>query len=355
MAVHSGAEYLVAGELDCLLALGISRSVVSDSAQPVLDHQDATFGVRSLVNTSDVNAGYSTPCFGVSHIYERVWLTPIKIDAGFIVEDKQYSLYLWNAYRYQTITLNDIIEDAVWGTSIDKGTLPIDLTPWEEKEYTLMVLKSGPPVLNGTHTFDTDVQDCILVLVGLRVVPFTYDHNWTSKFDISYDFNTLVVQSRKLYEQRKQDYSQPRRSLGVNVLGIDSLGERLKNDLRYGQDKIFAVPVYAELFNIDESGSLQGMTTINTKETLTPYWNLNNNVQFVMLLDVLTWEGEIKEVDSVGASSLTFAGEIIMDLQAARTVAYPCVICYLSRKMFRSPTASIVKATLDFEEYIRGE
>lgn len=355
MSVHNGAEYPIADEVDGLLALDISRSVVSDSAQPVLDHQDATFGVRSLVDTSRVDAGYSTPCFGVSHIYERMWLTPASIDAGFIVEDKQYSLYLWNAYRYQTITLNDIIGDAVSGTSIAKGTLPIDLTAWEEKEYILTVLKSGPPVLNGTYTFDADVQDCVLTLVGLRVIPFTYEHNWASKFALSYNFNTLILQSQKLYEQRRQYYSKPRRDLSINVLEVDSLAERLKNDLRYGQDKVFAVPVYSELSNIDEVGSLQGMTTINTKETLTSYWNLNNNTQFVMLLDLLTCEGEVKEIGTVGASSLTFAHTITMDLQAAHTVAYPCVVCYLDRKRFKAPTASVVEAVLDFKEYIRGE
>jgi len=204
MTAYVGVELSHAGELDGQLSVQINRGLLVDSVQPFVDFSQVPFGVRSLVDTSGPDPGIRISPFEDTHIYERIWLEPVLIEAGFIVEDVMYSAWLWNAYRNQSVTLSDIVEYAVSGTYMDQGTFPRDLEIWEEEQFDLYIYKTGPSILNGTYTFELGVVSCVLEVTGMRVIPFFYDIDWDGKFNLTYNFSTVIAESKKLYEQRRQ-------------------------------------------------------------------------------------------------------------------------------------------------------
>jgi len=353
MTAYNGILCPSAGELDGVLSVPINRGLIVESAQPPVDFLTTLFGVRSLVDTSAADVGVRIIPFEDSHIYERVWLEPVLVEAGFIVEDVMYSAWLWNAYRDQSVTLSDIVEYAVSGTYMDQGTFPRDLEIWEEEQFDLYIYKTGPPILNGTYTFELDVVSCVLGVTGMRVIPFFYDIDWDGKFNLTYNFSTVIAESKKLYEQRRQLYANPRRTFDIKLAVWEHFARSVRNHIRYGQDKVFGIPVYSECMTINETGDIHNYLVLNINEDLSEYWNLSK-ADFVMLFDIITWEGEIKELVSCTDTSITFNSVVAGNFEAYRTIAYPVVICLLDKKKIKGPTDRISTATLTFKEFIRG-
>ncbi len=296
----------------------------------------------------------------VDQLYGRIWITPSSIDFGVLARESDYSVYVWNAYRSVSVDLLSITDVGVLdGITID-ATLPETILPTGQVMYVLTAAPVGGIVIEGYKQFNFSGLPPIglraetLSLEGLRAVVLNYMHNWEKNFDVQYGFQTLIAQTRKFYEQRSQINSQCRRSVSVSLLESSDRVYRLQNLLNSGRSAPWIVPLYSEPISLNMTGSLLGLTTLNTIEDLTTYWNLIQYDWMVLLFNTETEEAEVVEVSSVGTNSIELVEGPKNDWDAADVIAFTAMVSYVRANRIEYPTDQVGEVSLEMEEYVSG-
>ena len=110
--------------------------------------------------------------YGDSFIFERIWVQPLAIDFGFIVEDSQDYIQIWNSSRFNGASITDILALSPEGTQLTYDPLPNALPIFGDINYLLEVFNIGPPLQATTYRFTVEGLDYDVVLSGIRVLPF---------------------------------------------------------------------------------------------------------------------------------------------------------------------------------------
>jgi hypothetical protein len=290
--------------------------------------------------------------FGDDNLFFSVWFEPFTIDAGFIVEDVQYSIKVWNAYFDVTKQITAINEVAPEGTELTHGALPITIAKFGDVTFTLTVLEEGPPVQATTYTFTVAGTDFTTEITGIRVVPFTHEPDYRQKIDIVMRFETAIARNKYFAEQRRPLRLKALWDVGVGGWAKGVAAQKLRNELSYGHDKVFGVPLYSE--PCYPSGAVTGQTTINCSNDLSKHWYLNNQATYVVLIDHDSLDAEIKEVSSIGANAITLTRAVTKTFSWQNVMVYPVVLSVLRDISAQPETTDVLSFRLQFTEYKNG-
>ena len=327
-------------------------SMLGNSAVP-LDYDTAGQFVshnQAIIDRTD--DGVFDHLFGDDCLFHRFWFTPVEVDAGFIVETVEYTVSMWNAYFDQTITVTNIVGSATTGTLLEYDATPFVINKFWEKTATLTVYAIGPPTQSTTYTFTIGGEDYVLEITGIRVNMIQLLPQWGARPKFEMVFETALVNNRRFAEQRRPLRPKAFRKSTLRFVGHGQEAQRLKQKIIYGHDKVFGVPILHEqsFLSVDP----QGGSTITTTNTLTNFWHLNNQANYIVLIDQSQWLSEIKEIQSVGSTTITLTNDVVDSFDPGQTLVYPIYLGILETVDSIYETDGVYEANTKFAELVTG-
>lgn len=289
-----------------------------------------------------------------SHIYGQMIRVPVTLDAGFIVADTDYELELWNTNKHQVEVLTVTYDPSSYGLNFQVTAAPFFLSAFDSEIATLTILQDGPPTQNTEIIFTVDEEQPdniqhVFTIQAVRIVSIPFTPNWIDKFRLDFSFETIISTNERFKEQRRPLRNTSKRTSEFVINEQNTNAHRFLNTVQYGKDKIFGAPIFNEV--IFPTNALQSDVTINTSTDLTGLWNLNNHCQFVMFLNYVTGFDELKEIFSVGPSSIILADGLLNSFTVSETIILPLYLGYLESINFRAYTGSLDKASIKLREY----
>jgi len=337
------------------LFVGADRStpITVGNARPIDDILVGTVIFESTAMNLIVRNGAWDHKFGDEQLFHRVWFSPTEIDAGFIVEDVNHTVSIWNANFDQIVTLTDIDVDSADGTTLQFDTPPVVVNKFWEKIGTLTVTEDGPPTQNTTYTFTVSSIEYDLVITGIRVVTLEKSPEWTDGVRFEMVFETALTENRWAYEQRRPLRPDAFRKTTVKYVGQGVDAQRLRQKIMYGHDKVYGVPVFHE--PIELASDPQSSSTITSSNTLTYYWHLNNQCNYIVLYDYSTWTAEIKEISSVGSTSIVLVNVVADSFDPLVSIAYPVYMGTMEQARVVQETHDIMAVSVEYKEFLIGD
>lgn len=205
----------------------------------------------------------------LNDFYYRIHVTPNPIDLGNVLGDKSIPLLVWNSFfEHETMTAFDVPTDIGGGLTMPAGeTLPFDMFPLREAEFTLTAFGSGAPIIDSGITFTIGGVDYLIPVIGKRVVVFPFAPNWNAPFDESFEFKSWVIESANGDEQTGSNWgNQPRHSFDYTILVAGKQVQRLENMLFGWQYQLFGIPHWSEKSKLTGDASV-GATIITLDTT----------------------------------------------------------------------------------------
>ncbi len=292
--------------------------------------------------------------FGFDQIWNRLWYVPTEMELGFILEDIEREIKIWNAYFDRTIEVTVVSTIGASGVDISHDPVPFTIPIQGETTATVTIYRSGPPLQDTIFQFTIDSSLYQTQVTGSRVAPWPYEPNWNVRPRLTYIFKTAISKNRRLYEQRR-----PLRSIGLRKMTVTTWLQSIsmqqaKQRLAYGHDKAFGIPIYSE--QCYAASDFSGLSIITTSNDLTKHWNLNNNCSFVIIIDPFTEESEIKVVDMIDANSIAVTRSISTGIFNYRSaIIYPMFIATLESIELPGHTDNLQDIQAEFLEYENGE
>lgn len=283
-------------------------------------------------------------------LFNRVYVDPLIVNPGFIVETREYSIVVWNAYHDRTIEFTSVSVTNETGTGLDYPTLPKNIAVGYDEVLTLTLYLVGPPIQDTTYqivaggfTFNLDVD-------GIRAIGVVPEPDWSSRLEIRYQFVTVLSANYRYFkEQRRPLTILPWRNVLASYHLVGVQNERFLNTVKYGKDKVFFVPIYTE--QIICSTISVGIDSITPTNDFSKFYNLQNNCTHLVFIDHDNWLSEIKEISDVGAADITFSTNIAGTFDPNNTVIYPGVFSTLQSVNMKPESNDINIFTLQFEEF----
>lgn len=214
-------------------------------------------------------------------IYGQVHLFPRLVETGLLISSETRTVVLWNA-TFQSIELQQIGESQSAGSKLE-GFAPRTILPTGEVRGELSVTASGPAQQRTVYTFMTSEGSPTLTITASRVLLFPFWPDWGAGVSMEYAFDTVIVRSDGGGEQRRPLATRPLRRLRATVWGNGLAGQRMRNLIQQGKDRVFGAPIWSEAVTvsaIDPTG-----TRVTVSEDIHAYWNLTRLCGLVMLHD----------------------------------------------------------------------
>lgn len=306
--------------------------------------------IRSLISIGMVRDGFICHTYGDENLFWRIWFEPVEYDAGFITEDRQFDIKVWNAYLDVLATISAINVISQEGTSIDHDPVPITIPKFGDTTAEVTIYRVGPPLQNTVYTFTINAADHTCTITGMRIIDWVLEPNWARGIKLELAFETSIAENRFFKEQRRYLREDFWRAIKLSAWAEGLDAQKTKQNLVYGHDKVFGVPIYSE--PCYPTGTITGQTTINISNDITKFWNLNNLCTYVIIVDHAGLVGEVKEVDSIGAGSIVLVRAVTQTFVAASTVVYPMFMATIASLSLQNETDDLIVFDVNFEEYI---
>ena len=271
---------------------------------------------ESVRDTAVTTAGYVEPGVGRSW-FEHVHSVPQFLELGNIVTTLLREIEFYNAYRRQTRELQLVTNTVGSGTEfVGLPALPYEVAAQHSLIVTFRVSTAGPPLLEGTLTFEFDTETLALPVTGTRVVMFPYLPE--SPLIEMLEFRTTVLTSINGKEQRICERKNPRQSFEMTILLEDVRLRRQLQSLLFGwQPGVFGVPVWFEARPLAVNATA-GDTVIQV-DTL--YGDFRDGSLAIIWSDEVTFDA--LEVASHTDTSITFSSPLTQDFDANTSLVMP--------------------------------
>jgi len=280
----------------------------------------------------------------------RLIFLPPEYDFSIIATYEEIPGLFWNTLPL-SITLSDVdIDD----TSIDIDiTPPVTILSWKSLSFIISASGLGNPTVDTDAVFTFIGYERTLSVTGFRAIALELLHNWDTNYVVNYEFNTVVTQNKKFYEQRRQQYTNMRKTIDINSLMFtqDKIA-KIKNMMQLGVGRMFIVAIESEPISLDMTGSIQALTSLSTIETLSGYFNLWNLSDYAIAVDFVNYNFEVLNIDSIAANTITLSTEIMADMDAANVVVYPAMIAYIESFKINQITSVISGISVRAKELV---
>jgi hypothetical protein len=302
--------------------------------------------------TPSAYGGIRPHSFGDDNIFWRIWFNPVLIAVGLITEDSSYVINIWNAFLDSTVNITSVAESNPIGLDFTVPATPVTIQKFGEDYYTVTILKLGPPTQNSKISFTINGVVYETEITGIRVIPFVYDPDYKSRLEHTLEFETVISRAKRLKEQRRPLRENMLVHTDVEVFVQDIFAQHFDNTMRYGKGFVFGVPVYFE--QIYPTSALTGQSTFTVSNDLTKLWMLNKKAQYIILINNSTLAGEIKEISSVAAGSITLVNAIQETFDLSDVAVYPAIFSYIISLSLSQKTDSFAVNRVGFKEFTVG-
>lgn len=254
-----------------------------------------TFPVISL---AAARQGWKTRNY-TDDFYYRIHLTPRRLDLGNVASSQTATVRIWNAFLTpKTVERIDGLDE---GLSVEgPASLPATLTALSETDWLVRVTSDGPPVLDATlEWIFTGVTAPALVIVGNRIVAWTWAPDWSSGITERLAWATEILRSDSGAEQRRALRIAPRRSFEARVQ-VEGR-ERVLLDLGLANRgaRVWAVPIWTDIQQL--AGALAIGATSIAAQTADRDFRAGG---LAVLCGPDAWLSETVQIDSVEPAAL---------------------------------------------------
>ena len=289
--------------------------------------------------------------YGEENLFYRIWVSPQLIEMGFITEDDQFEIKIWNAYLDREVDFTGVAVVDQEGTLLTYPSLPWTITRSDSLTLDLDVYKEGPPVQNTYYSLTIDGEVFVTNITGTRIIPIEPDIQWNGNHVMTYEFMTVMYQDGvRFKEQRRPLYDVPDRRLAVTYQLEGTSAHRLFNLFSYGHDKVFGTPIYYE--KMVPATITVGSPVITLVTDTTDMYNLNNNAVFIIIVDHENEIAEIKEIDTIATNQIDVVKNIVETFDVDATFVYPVFLSILHAVSFSDDSDNVETMEAEFREYI---
>ena len=282
------------------------------------------------------------------NILDTVYLSPRLIDAGLIVDDMRFDVFVWNAYRREAADWDSLEIVRGEGTELKHCTLPRKILPGASFDFDLYVLKNGPVVQDTYYYFDFGLLLHIIYITGKRIVAFEFINEYSS-FEISYFFKTVVFRNDEYTEQRRSlNEKMLREEKAVFILG-DKKTDFFIQKMRSYVNKILAIPIFNEF--LTPTMEMQGETTIYYEEATTSFWGYRNADMILILDRYDVKKSELKQILAKGSGFFTVTTSVLSDFQ--NPVIFPVFVGKIESRSLSLITDVLWRSEITFKEIDR--
>lgn len=214
----------------------------------------AILSAGTLTNTQPVTeqalnvTGNHLKHFGFLDWYERIHVYPLALDLGNIISVQQREIVTWNAFFVER-TLLDVIplnDEGLTMTEPGGGT-PLVYLPLQQWDFTLTIDTDGPAVVDATYTFDFDVVDYDVTVIGIRIVAWHWEPNWLNPVIERFEFTTDVMSAYDGSEQRRALRGAPRKQWEFTFDIKDDVRRDFENVMYAWGARTWAMPIWIDI------------------------------------------------------------------------------------------------------------
>lgn len=275
-------------------------------------------------------------------------------DVGFITEEQTLTILIWNAYLSESKSLTDVTITSGTGVTLTYPSTPEIMTPGSTIQNTLVISETGPAVQDTDFDFTVGGLVRTANLTGLRVVAVLPNPNWRSGIRFKNQYHTVMFQTPRFHEQRRVMLDLPQRSSELDYLLTGTAMHRFLYNLSYAHDKILGVPIYQEIMRPTSTGLPAGSDTITLSDSTTSKWELNNNCDYVVIIDHENAMSEIKEIDSITANTIVCTQNISATFDESTSRVYPIYFATLNSVGSSQQSDGVETIQVSFSEFKHG-
>jgi len=175
--------------------------------------------------------------------YDRIHISPDPLDMGNLLSDQQRSIYVWNAYTTPQL-LSVYSEIDAYGIEVtEPSAAPTTFGAFEERDYIVNVLTSGPPTILASLNFTFPDGLHSVAITGTRVVLWKWlpDGEYTEKLE----FYTHILKTRQ-GEQRIAMREAPRQILTHSFTKTERELSVIKATAKNWIARLWGCPIWGE-------------------------------------------------------------------------------------------------------------
>jgi hypothetical protein len=224
-----------------------------DNSPPVEPRdRGADLGAASLTSNlpiaevEEAAAAWRQPSF-FDDYYNRIHISPRRLDLGNVVSTQVAPVDVWNAYL-QPVSLEAIdgLEDGLILTG--QPAVPLLFAALQARRWLLSITPDGQPVLDTALTwgFDNDAS-ASLRLTANRIIAWAFAPNWSDGITETLAWLTDLLGSESMVEQRRALRVTPRREW-VAASYVEGRERQLLDLMLFGWGaRAWAVPVWPDV------------------------------------------------------------------------------------------------------------
>lgn len=259
--------------------------------------------------------------------FERIHYTPAVIELGNLLSTVTVEAELYSSHRSADVTVSAATNNAGAGITFDGlPTPPFDLSPQEGVIYDVVVSIDGPPTINGTLDYETDLGDFSIDVTGSRVVMFAYEPERGIVERL--EWKTDILRSADGTEQRVSWRKNPRQLIEMKVLSPEGSERRKMMSLLKGwHTRVFGVPIWWESRTLQADASA-GATTVSVD---TAYADYRVDGLVIVWSDSDTFDAI--QISAVNANSLELASPINNSYTGGQALVMPLRTAHLGTEI----------------------
>lgn len=179
--------------------------------------------------------------------YDRVHVSPSRLDLGNVVSTQSTSVWVWNAHRApQLLTA---ISGGAEGVELgNQPNPPMSFASLQEREYFVSVTPDGAPVLNTTLDWlFANGEAPTLRITANRIIAWSFAPDWADGVEEVLEWLTDIMSSETLVEQRRALRIAPRRYLQASMY-IQGRERQLLDLALFGWGaRVWALPIWPDI------------------------------------------------------------------------------------------------------------
>lgn len=241
--------------------------------------------------------GHEIPWYEIAHLLPR-----LVQDVGNLVTDQNISCELYNADRYNAITVSSVVDNLGNGFLVTGvPATPFNIESQDSVLFTIKVLQSGDLQIDGTYALILSTgEEYTIQIIGSRIVLIPVRPEAPLKERLQWD--TKIIQAVSGSEQRIANRHMPR---GLFELTYRESRKRMEMILFDRQSRLIAIPAWHEPSFIS-SAATAGDYTVNVGTT--DYANFYVGGYAVVFED--EWTFDVLEIESMTGTSITFTTDL---------------------------------------------
>jgi hypothetical protein len=186
----------------------------------------------------------------------------------------------------------------------------------------------------------------------LRILPIKPEPNWNDGITLKLFFETTMFSNERLREKRRPLVERTVKETDARYLTQGLNAQTFFEEITYGKDKIFAVPLYYEGLRV--SACTQGQDAVTTLDATTDLKYYTGGSGYCVISDHQNLVSEIKQISTVTTNQIDMVNNITKTMDPKYSLIYPVFFGMIKNVRITNHTDALLSVELTFMEYTGG-